>query len=60
MHKDLEALSKVIHHMQGEIDRLNLALAASRQTTEDIACGAKMECLRCGKLKPCDCDHESR
>lgn len=56
-HKELEAMSKIIAAMQDEIDRLTLALAASRQTTEDIACGAKMECIRCGRLKPCECDH---
>lgn len=56
MHKDLEALSKVIAAMQDEIDRLNLALVRSRETSEDIAIGQKIVCVCCNQWKPCMCD----
>lgn len=56
MHKELESMSRIISAMQARIDELELALARARDTQEDIACGTKLDCVVCGKPKPCGCD----
>lgn len=63
MHKDLEAMSRLVDSMQARIDWLEneliqtrIALARSQDVTEEVAIGQKMRCGGCNEWKPCMCD----
>lgn len=49
---------------QGDLIRLidrNLAIPAPKddawEALEDVCCGTRMQCVRCGKDMPCMCEH---
>jgi len=42
--------------LKGYIEGLNKALDECRQCVEDVAIGVALECPKCKKYKPCNCD----
>lgn len=56
MHKDLDAMSKLVDAMQKRIHELEDQLERCRNTTEDVAIGQKLQCACCNEWKPCMCD----
>jgi hypothetical protein len=40
---------------RGRVQQLREQLSAAHDTIEDVCCGTRLECVRCGKLRPCLC-----
>jgi hypothetical protein len=50
--RDLRA---TIAALELRITELLLQLSQANQTIEDVACGTRLDCPRCGKVRPCLC-----
>lgn len=46
----------LVDRLEAENAHLRADLAECRQTVEDVAIGQALECVTCGKFRPCMCD----
>jgi hypothetical protein len=54
--KERDALVAEVLRLQVEVKRLQSLNEEIWGVVEDVSCGATIECVACGKSKPCCCD----
>ena len=57
LHDQNLKLAEENYALRSKVKQLESDLADARQTIEDVACGTRLDCPKCGKLQPCLCQN---